>query len=818
MTGRDRPSNEFLSEAQDVIEELSRNLLELDSQQRAGQQYDPDLLNAAFRAVHSLKGLAALFNADSVTQLSHSLESTLDALRLGKIDLGQLALDVLFEAVETFQRMLAAFGDDRMPQVDIDPLLARILALSNGGAEEEEATDGLRGLDEGIISVLTEYEEHRLRENIRMGRRLYRVHASFDLLAIDVGIEALKGKMKVFGEVITYLPSADSSSEDRIDLDILLGSERALSEISEGVSEDGVTVHELLPGSGRATSARPAAAASPARPAATARPAAPAAAAPARSTAASSRSAAAAAPRSASAPAPTVPTVSMPRMKVESLDEDEHEHDTFTDDVAAPERRAAPVDADDDPDVEALSLRSLSQTVRVDLSRLDHLMNLIGELGVVQANLGGSLEQMRLREGAADVARDLQGHLRTMARKLSLLQQGLLDVRMVPLGQVFDKLARVVRKLGRESGKEIRLGISGSQTELDKLIVEELSDPLMHMIRNAIDHGIEFREERIEASKPPVGKIELRAFQRGNRVVIEVEDDGRGMDWRRIRDTAIRRGLTSSEDAAELGMSEVVDFIFMPGFTTREVATAMSGRGVGMDVVKTNISRLSGMIDVDTVLGRGTKFSITLPVTLAIIQALVIDTCRQTFCIPLNSVLESIMVRQSDIVTVEGHEVISLRGRTLPLLHLSRMFGLSTPGNGSRSSSGSGPETAPGGGNGGGGNGHGHGYGYIDPDRIYVVIVGLAQHRVGLVVDELVGQQDVVIKPLGSALRSVPGIAGATELGANRTVLLLDVATLVDEALTRPDVPTAGGHPGSGPVGHPGSGETHPSRSEHHGA
>lgn len=750
MTGRDRPSNEFLSEAQDVIEELSRNLLELDTQQRAGQQYDPDLLNAAFRAVHSLKGLAALFNADSVTQLSHSLESTLDALRLGKIELGQSALDVLFEAVETFQRMLAGFSDERSGPIDIDPLLARILALSGGGDAEDPPIDSLADLDDAIVSVLTEYEEHRLRENIRMGRRIFRVHASFDLLAIDVGIEALKSKMKVFGEVITYLPSADSTSDDRIDLDILLGSERPTTEITAGVAEDGVTVHELLNGA----------------PTPPARPARPVPA-----------------PRVVVSPPPL--GRSAPRVLVEAIDDDEL--DPSTQDVTLPERRAGLADIDDEPDGDSLSLRSVSQTVRVDLSRLDHLMNLIGELGVVQANFGGSLDQLRAREGAADVVRDLQGHLRTMSRKLSLLQQGLLDVRMVPLGQVFDKLARVVRKLGRESGKEIRLGISGSNTELDKLIVEELSDPLMHMIRNAIDHGIEFREERIEVGKPPTGKIELRAFQRGNRVVIEVEDDGRGMDWRRIRETAVRRGLTSPEDAAELGMGEVVDFIFMPGFTTREVATNLSGRGVGMDIVKTNISRLSGMIDVDTVLGRGTKFSITLPVTLAIIQALVIDTCDQTFCIPLNSVLESIMVRLTDIVTVEGHEVISLRGRTLPLLHLSRMFGLVGPGEQE---------------------------GYADPDRIYVVIVGLAQHRVGLVVDELVGQQDVVIKPLGTALRSVPGIAGATELGANRTVLLLDVATLVDEALARADTPVATIHVGSGgtPGGHPGSGEA-----QHHG-
>ncbi|MCA9710752.1 MAG: chemotaxis protein CheA, partial [Myxococcales bacterium] len=716
MTGRDRPSTEFLSEAQDVIEEFSRNLLELDGQQRAGQQYDPDLLNAAFRAVHSLKGLSALFNANSVTQLSHSLESTLDALRLGKLELGQSALDVLFEAVETFQRMLAGFGDERLPPVDIDPLLSRIMALSGGGTEEEVSTS-LAGLDDSILGVLTEYEEHRLRENIRMGRRLYRVHASFDLLAIDVGIEALKGKMKAFGEVITYLPSADASSDDRIDLDILVGSEHGLTEIADGVAEDGVSVFELS--TGPATHV----------------------------------------PLSDEPPSAAVPTevpvseIAPPRVQVEAVLEDGPEPELS---LGVEPEALPPAELEDD--AEALSLRSLSQTVRVDLSRLDHLMNLIGELGVVQANLGGALDGLRQHEGVGDSVRDLQTHLRSMTRKLSLLQQGLLDVRMVPLGQVFDKLARVVRKLGRESGKEIKLSISGSQTELDKLIVEELSDPLMHMIRNCIDHGIETREERIEAGKPASGRIDLRAFQRGNRVVIEVEDDGRGMDWRKIRDTAIRRGLTTPEEARELGSGEVIDFVFQPGFTTREVATNLSGRGVGMDVVKTNISRLSGMIDVDTMLGRGTKFAITLPVTLAIIQALVIETCDQTFCIPLNSVLESIMVRQSDIATVEGHEVISLRGRTLPLLHLSRMFDLRA-------------ETS-----------------YADPERIYVVIVGLAQHRVGLVVDELVGQQDVVIKPLGAALRSVPGIAGATELGANRTVLLLDVATLVDEALSRVDV------------------------------
>lgn len=683
MSDPPKPSAEFLSEAQEVIEAFSRNLLQLDAQQRGGE-YDPDLLNAAFRAIHSLKGLAGLFGATRISALAHALESTLDSLRLGRLPLSQPALDVLFEAVEVFQSMLAVFGiEDAEGTVTADPLLARIAALSPDAAEEEGPSD-LAGLDPSILGVLTEYEEHRLRENVRLGRRLYRVHAAFDLLAIDVGIESLKGKLKEFGEVITYLPSADSGSDDRIELDILLGSDATLADVAAGVAEDGVRVFAL-------ESSEPA----------------------------------------AEEPAPEP----APRVIVEHLPED--------DGLDMVEAGAG------------MSLRSISQTVRVDLERLDVLMNLVGELALVQANLSGTLDAVRAIRGAADVSRELQTHLRTMDRKLSLLQQSILDVRMVPLGQVFDKLARVVRKLGREAGKDIRLNITGADTELDKLIVEELSDPLMHMIRNCIDHGIETETERTSLGKGGSGHIELRAFQKGNRVVIEVEDDGRGMDWRVIRDKAVARGIVGDVESREMTRQEVIDLIFVPGFSTKDTATEVSGRGVGMDVVKTNIARLSGLIDVETVPGSGSKFSITLPVTLAIIQALVIETARQTFCIPLNSVLESIMVSVADIETVEGHEVVSLRGKTLPILHLSKIFGLDTD------------------------------YRYLDPARIYVVIVGLAQHRVGIVVDELLGQQDVVIKPLGRALRGVPGIAGATELGGGRTVLLLDVSVLVEEALGR---------------------------------
>lgn len=720
MSASDQNAAEFIAEAQEIIETFSRTLLELEAQSRAGV-VEPDLINAAFRAIHSLKGLAGLFGAVAIGNLAHSLENTLDSLRLGKLELSRSVLDVLFEAIEVFGRLLAP---EEGGEVDVEPILGRLRALGEREAEVSGPQDSLEWVGEHILSVLTEYEEHRLRENLKAGRNLYRVHAKFDILQIDVGLEQLKDRMKTFGEVITYLPSADGSSDDAIELDILLGSKASLGEINAALASPDVTVHRLAPPSeqGPPASSRPTAA-----PPASMKPAPPT-----MSDGTAWKSGAA-----ASGPSSRPAGASEGPGRAGGAGEE-------SDTSAAASNEA--------------SLRSLSQTVRVDLRRLDLLMNLVGELGLVQANLGGVLDQLRELDHTADVARELQVQIRDMHRKLALLQQGILDVRMVPIGQVFDKLARVVRKLSRDLDKEIRLVISGAETVLDKLIVEELSDPLMHMIRNCIDHGIEPAAERVALGKLPAGKIELRAFQKGNRVVIEVEDDGRGMDWAKIRDVGVRRGLVSVEDAASLTPNEAVNLIFQPGFSTRDAATELSGRGVGMDIVKTNIARLSGMIDVSTDLGRGTKFSITLPVTLAIIQALVIQSAGHTFCIPLNSVLESIMVETGEIGTIEGHEVITLRGRTLPLLQLSRLFGLR-------------PLTKN----------------YRDPNRLYVVVVGLAQHRVGLVVDELLGQQDVVIKPLGSAVRNVPGIAGATELGANRTVLLLDVGRLVDEGVRQAD-------------------------------
>jgi two-component system chemotaxis sensor kinase CheA len=262
-------------------------------------------------------------------------------------------------------------------------------------------------------------------------------------------------------------------------------------------------------------------------------------------------------------------------------------------------------------------------------------MNIVGELAIVCTSLGRVVEQLRATRAQRELAADLHRLQRSFDRHLDSMRHGILEVRMVPLGQVFDKLARVVRQISREADKMVNLVITGAETEVDKLIVEELSDPLMHMMRNAIDHGIESRTERQAVGKPAVGTIALNAFQKGNHVVIEIEDDGKGIRTDRLVEAAIARGLITADVARVMGRREILNFVFVPGLTTRTEVSALSGRGVGMDVVKTNISKLGGVIDLQSELGIGTKVTITLPITLAIISALVVKISEQYFAIPL---------------------------------------------------------------------------------------------------------------------------------------------------------------------------------------
>ncbi len=701
----DKAREEFFSEAQELVESLSRNLLALDEGTKHGA-VDPGTVNEAFRAVHTLKGLAGLFGAATLGRVAHRLEDLLDDLRLGRLDLNQDTLDLLFGAVEVFNKILADERTGHAEAAYADEFIRKLSTVEEAPEKPVDEGPPEYDLDPSVLAVLTEYEEHRLTTNIQAGLRLYRLRVDFDLASIDRALEATKERAKQFGEIITYLPTGESSSVDRIQLDILLASREELSAIVSALGSDEVFVEEVArKAPPQPRSSAPAPAPSPAMPDATTQ----------------------------SAIAEPVPARSSPS-------------------VVPPNKEAGEAPAN----LALGSLRSLSQTVRVDIRRLDHLMNLVGELSIVRVSLARLSERLR-SEGQPKLGLDLQRLSRAFDRRLTEMQDGILDVRMVPLGQIFDRLGRVARQISRDRGKEIRLVITGAETEIDKLIVEELSDPLMHMIRNSIDHGIEAGDKRVELGKPRVGTIALNAYQKGNHVVLEVEDDGRGIDTDKLVRRATELGIVSAADS--LSTDERLALVFAAGLSTRDQADNYSGRGVGMDVVKTNISKLGGIIDIESELGIGTKVTVTLPITLAIVSALLVCVGDGVFAVPLSSVSEALILNEREVRRIEGREILTLRGRSLPLVRLHELFALDD----SQSN-----------------------------DRRYVVVAAIGSRRLGLVVDHLIGQQDIVIKALGKTLASVRGFAGATELGDQRVCLVLDAAALMDETGTGDTLAFAG--------------------------
>ena len=403
------------------------------------------------------------------------------------------------------------------------------------------------------------------------------------------------------------------------------------------------------------------------------------------------------------------------------------------------------------------------QTIRVDIGRLDQLLNLVGELVINRTRISdiastlehalgekGQLTELNGRaKELAPLAKQLVDSSALLARTTNEIQESIMKVRMVPIGQVFDRFPRLVRDVAKARGKEVNLQISGAETDLDKTIVDEVGEPLMHLLRNCVDHGIESPDERERRGKPRAGTIALNAYHEGNQIIIEVSDDGNGIDLEKVRARGVKQGLIAGDE--KCSDREIIELIFTPGFSTADVISDVSGRGVGMDVVKKNITRLKGIFDVNTVPGAGTTFTIKLPLTLAIIQALLVRVVDELYAIPLDSVIESQRVEMSDVRTVHGNEVITLRGQVVPLVRIADFFDL-----GSRR----------------------------DPDKVMTVIVGLQGRQVGLVVDSFQGEQEIVIKPLSDVIGRIPGISGATILGNGSISLIIDVHSLVSEAYT----------------------------------
>ena len=420
----------------------------------------------------------------------------------------------------------------------------------------------------------------------------------------------------------------------------------------------------------------------------------------------------------------------------------------------APAAKPAPSrERDADKKVPAASSSSAvaqEQTIRVEVKRLDHLMNLIGELVLGKNRLLKIYDDVEERYEGEKFLEELNQVVSSLSLVTTDIQLAVMKTRMLPIAKVFNKFPRMIRDFSRELGKQIDLEISGEETELDKSIVEEIGDPLVHIIRNSCDHGIEDPETRKAMGKPEKGLVQLKAYNEGNHIVVEIVDDGKGLDADMLKSKSIEKGIITEREADAMSEKEAFGLIFRPGFSTAAKVTNVSGRGVGMDVVKTNIEKLNGIIDIESEVGKGTVMKLKIPLTLAIIQSLLVGTQEEFYAIPLASVLETVRVPIDDIYTIDGKNVLRLRDEVLSLVRLSDVFGVEKVFDGG--------------------------------DHTYVVIIGVAEAKLGIIVDTLVGQEEIVIKSMGDYLQNIPGIAGATIRGDGRVTLIIDVGAMMEMA------------------------------------
>lgn len=431
-------------------------------------------------------------------------------------------------------------------------------------------------------------------------------------------------------------------------------------------------------------------------------------------------------------PASKTPVPVTPTPKPVSLSEDEGSSDDAR--AAAPAKKASTVE----------------QTIRVDVKRLDHLMNLIGELVLAKNRLIKINDDVEERYEGEGFLEELNQVVSIVSLVTTDLQIAVMKTRMLPIGKVFNKFPRMIRDLSRELNKKIELEIFGEDTELDKSIVEEVGDPLVHIIRNSCDHGIETPDVRAQQGKSETGTIKLKAYNEGNQIVIQIDDDGKGLDVEQLKKKSLEKGIITKKEAENMSDKEAFTLIFRPGFSMAAKVTNVSGRGVGMDVVKTNIEKLNGIIDIDSELGVGTSMKLKIPLTLAIIQALLVGVQEEHYAIPLASVLETVRISTDEVYTVEGRSVMRLREDVLPLVHIGDIFEVER---------------------------------ILDSSEYaYVVVLGLGTSKLGLIVDTLVGQEEIVIKSLGEFLKGIDGIAGATIRGDGGVTLIVDVVAIMDMA------------------------------------
>lgn len=647
---------------------------------------DLDLLNRIFRVAHTIKGASSFLNFDVLTHLTHHMENLLNMARHGDLVIDANVMDVILESIDLMKALLVRIRDHGE---DSGLDVSGCVARLDVVANGESAPAAIE-IETPIAQepvVSTANEEEPDYANMSDAQ----VEAEIERLLAQKQAEAIA---KRAGNTVASAEVAEPDYANMSDAEVEAEIERLLLEKQ---SQDAAK---------RAQKSQNAAPQEPVAPSA---------------------------PAVVVAPAPQPKTEVAPMAPVAK---------------AAP---AAPAPRRSEPKEEGDSKGGgVEQTIRVDVKRLDHLMNLIGELVLGKNRLIKINDDVEERYEGEAFLEELNQVVSIVSLVTTDLQIAVMKTRMLPIGKVFNKFPRMIRDLSRELNKKIELEIAGEDTELDKSIVEEIGDPLVHIIRNSCDHGIEIGDVRIAAGKSEVGTIQLKAYHEGNHIVIQIIDDGKGLDADMLKQKSIEKGIITEKEADAMSEKEAFGLIFRPGFSTAAQVTSVSGRGVGMDVVKTNIEKLNGMIDIDSEVGHGTSMKLKIPLTLAIIQALLVGVQEEYYAIPLASVLETVRISKDDIYTVENRSVMRLRDEVLSLVHIGDIFEVERV--------------------------------FDSSEHAYVVVLGLAESKIGLIVDTLIGQEEIVIKSLGEYLKGIEGIAGATIRGDGGVTLIVDVAALMQMA------------------------------------
>lgn len=711
----------FIDETGEHIQTLSDCIMELEKEPE-----NMDTINEIFRAAHSLKGMAGTMGFKRMQHLTHDMENVFQEVRSDKIKVNSSMIDLLFKCLDAIEGYLTNIKESSDEGTEENEFIIKelndFIAAANGhkpgkeepGKKEVEAKDESSETQFGkkyLEFELNDSERDKLKTAEEAGLHIYgvTVYIQKDCLLKAARAFLVFKAVEEFGQIHVYNPSSQDIEDERFDMDFsfFIASEEAydkiqaaamnVSEIEQVVGEE-VSYKALADKQEKAEAAEAAAKAAEAPSAAEASSAAPAV------------------QEAPAAPAESTPVAAKPAAKAQTAN-------------AKKTTAAKPV---------------TNRTVRVDIEKLDALMNQVSELIIAK----NSLVSINSAESGDVQSQSFHEQIEYLERITTGLHESVMKVRMVPIESVVNKFPRMIRDLSRKLDKKMELYMTGEDTELDRTVVDQIGDPLQHLLRNSADHGLEENSVRVAKGKPEVGSIFLNAFQEGNNVIIQVGDDGNGIDVEAVRTKAIERGVITEEQAESMSQKDIVNMLFLPSFSMAKKITDISGRGVGLDVVKSNIEALGGDVEVKTELGLGTTFTVRLPLTLAIIQALMVEVRDEKYAIALGSIsnIEDIPVK--DIKYVEAQEVIHLRGKVIPLVRMDKILDIA-------------PKEE-------------------EPDSLTVIIVKKGDNLAGLVVDNLMGQQEIVIKSLGKYINNNNKIiSGATILGDGEVALILDVNTLM---------------------------------------